>query len=129
MLHLVRLFGLLLTISLPTGASAADFGRRGDPAVRPYTRVAHAPAPVIQVRLGFTHLRLVTAELEDGPEGEGTPIASLVRSYDGDDQFQATFKPAEFSVDYPTKLAVRRWLCCERSHPAMAGFPTGPPVS
>lgn len=129
MLHFVRLFGLLLALSFLTGSGAAGFGCRGDAAVQPYTSVAQAPAITLQVRLAYNHSRVVTAELEDGPEGEGTPIATFVRSYDGDDQFQAAFGPAELSDGHLTRHAVRPWPCCKRTHPAIAGFPTGPPVS
>ena len=76
-----------------------------------------------QLRTGQSN----TAELEDGPEGEQIPLASLVRGYDGDDQIETAFGLAPVRFAASSANASRKSV--ELSHPPCAGFPTGPPVA
>jgi hypothetical protein len=135
-LHVLRMFGLLLTLSLLTGVVAIDQNARlnaasvlADAKVNfSYNRIgaAQSASTAFQLRLGSTHAKLFTAELQDGPEGEEPPVASFVRSYDGDDQIGIRF---DF-VSVPTPrvdldVASRRPF--HLSYPTYGGIPTGPP--
>ena len=92
MLSLFRLIGIVLALPLLAATATADLSP-------PHSR----PSPpcisfnVAEAKFGSTPVRNNSspakhiAELEDGPEGEDTPIANLVRAYDGDDQIETQF--------------------------------------
>ena len=70
----------------------------------------------------------ITAALEDGPEDEEPPVASFVRSYDGDDQIPSSAVFALIAFDFVTLEPDRGDAAPLPSHFPCAGFPTGPPA-
>ena len=130
------MFGLLLTLSLLTGVVAVDQGSRlntasvlTDAKVNfSYSRIGTSQSAntAFQVRLGSTHAKLFSAELQDGPEGEEPPVASFVRSYDGDDQIGARFDFVAVVLSGGDPDTADRQPF-DLSYPTYGGFPTGPP--
>ena len=67
------------------------------------------------------------AALEDGPEGEQPPVATFVRSYDGDDQLKTVTFCAEFAAASYVIASAAGNRAAAPTHFPCAGFPTGPP--
>ena len=122
--------GVLLALPFLTATSAPDFSPLDPSFASLHTlSVAEAKFGSTPVRVHSSPAKHVIAELEDGPEGEDTPIANLVRAYDGDDQIETlfSFKMIVFRVvalapSFASAAPAPRHFPC-------AGFPTGPPAA
>lgn len=136
-LQVLRTLALLLTLALLAGATAFDFSARSDaPAIAGHARFASSTlarfnampqAGAAHARLGSTHARLITAELEDGPEGEEAPLATFVKFLD-DDQLRSSGECG--AVQFRIVAMLRPENVRRRAlHPVHVGFPTGPPAA
>jgi hypothetical protein len=121
----------LLTLSVLTAMATIDPSDLGVASIQVQLSTVPAKPRVAQAKSNDAHETLRTgkskiAVLEDGPEGEQIPLANLVRGYDGDDQIETVFglTPVRFALSPSTNRK-----SVELSHPACAGFPTGPPVA
>ena len=107
------------------------------PATTPSVAALHARLSTAEAKLGATPARInalagakrITAELQDGPEGEEEPVASLVRAYDGDDQIETRFNFATIALHVVTIAPGFAGAMPALSHAPCAGFPTGPPAA
>jgi hypothetical protein len=129
-----RLMLFLLTLSCLTAMATGGPSDPGVPSIQARLSIASAELKVAQAKLNDHHGKLHTAksniaELEDGPEGEATPVANLICGYDDGDQVEAAFGLAFVDVRFATSSANAGRQSAELSHPPCAGFPTGPPVA
>lgn len=128
MLSLFRLIGIVLALPLLAATSTADLLPL-DPGFASLHKFS-----VAEAKFGSTPVRNSSslakniAELEDGPEGEDTPIANLVRAYDGDDQIETqfsfvtiVFRVVALTPSFASVTPAQHYFPC-------AGFPTGPPT-
>lgn len=100
---LVRLTTFLLALSVLTAAATVDL-RAADSGV-------------------FTSH---SASMEDGPEGEEAPLAMVAG---GGDLLLPGHRPSDYSVHFHQRPEFVNWALPAPSHPAFAGFPTGPPAA
>jgi hypothetical protein len=128
-LSLFRLIGMVLALPLLAATSTADLSPL-DPGFASLHKFS-----VAEAKFGSTPVRNNSplaknfAELEDGPEGEDTPIANLVRAYDGDDQIETQFsfvtilfRVVALTPSFASVTPAQHYFPC-------AGFPTGPPTA
>lgn len=104
-----RLSNVLLALLFLTAMALVD--------LRPQFSAASDPAVSAQ-----------SVELEDGPEGESSPLATFLRSYDGDDQIGSgtlSIRVSQICYDLARDDIGRD--AAGPSHPPCAGYPTGPP--
>ena len=133
MLSLFRLIVVILALPFLTVMATADLS----PTAGPSATSLHARLSTAEAKLGATPARIsvwagakrITAELEDGPEGEEEPVASLVRAYDGDDQIGTRFDFATIVFDVVTFAPRFAGAAPAPNHAPCAGFPTGPPAA
>jgi hypothetical protein len=128
----LRLTLFLLTLSCLTAIATFDPSAPGVASIQAKLGAVPAELRAAQAERSDAHGKFRTdrsniATLEDGPEGEQTPRANLVRGYDGDDQIEAAFE--RLFVRFVISLANASCKSVELSHPPCAGFPTGPPVA
>jgi hypothetical protein len=120
-------------LSFLTVTATADLS----PAATPSIAALHATLSVAEVKLGTTPARInvlagakrITAEVQDGPEGEEEPVAGLVRAYDGDDQIETRCDFATIAFHVVVCAPSFRGAAPALSHAPCAGFPTGPPTA
>ena len=131
MLLSLRLMLFILTLSGLTAMATIDPSNLGVGSIKAKLSTLPAQLRVVQVDRNDAHEKLhrrksITAELEDGPEGEQIPLANSVGGYDGEDQIETAW--GHTSVRFASSANASR-KSVELSHPPCAGFPTGPPVA
>ena len=132
MLSLFRLIVVILALPFLTVMATADLSPTAGPSARRFT-----PGFDCRGQAGRyagpdqcpARAKRITAELEDGPEGEEEPVASLVRAYDGDDQIGTRFDFATIVFDVVTFAPRFAGAAPAPSYAPCAGFPTGPPAA
>jgi hypothetical protein len=120
---------LLLALPFVTVTATADLLPSAQPAVTSvYSKPSFSGSALTSpAKLLIAHAKRITAELQDGPEGEEDPVANLVRGYDGDDQIQASFNFVRVAFGIPTFVPDFNRAAPARTFSVCAGFPTGPP--
>lgn len=80
-------------------------------------------------RVAFPQAKRVTAEMEDGPEGEEAPTFGLVRAYVGDDLIENPQSFIRISFDRFRAPPIADSAAPPRFFIPYDGFPTGPPTA
>jgi hypothetical protein len=130
-LSLFRLIGLLLALPFLTATATVDLSSALDPGFTSLHKLSIAEAKLGSppMRSHSAAAKHVTAELEDGPEGEDTPIANLLRAYDGDDQIETRLSFAVIAFRVVVLAPSLAGAAPVSRHFPCAGFPTGPPAA
>jgi len=127
---LLRLIVCVLALPFLTVTATADLLPASDPAIAPLqATLSISTLTPVAARIHQTAVKRITAELEDGPDGEEEPIANLLRAYDGDDQLEAQFGFVTISFCTIQWLPNIAGAAPAPSHAPCAGFPTGPPAA
>jgi hypothetical protein len=130
-LSLFRSIVCVLALPFLTVTATADLLPAADPAIASLhatLSISEAKLAPVAVRIHLVAVKRITAQLEDGPEGEEEPIANLLRAYDGDDQIEAQFGFVTISFRTIQWLPNIAGSAPAPSHAPCAGFPTGPPA-
>jgi hypothetical protein len=80
-------------------------------------------------KVAFPQAKRVTAELEDGPEGEEAPAFGLLRAYVGDDLIGNPQSAIRIAFDCSHAPPIADCAAPPRFFIPYDGFPTGPPAA
>jgi hypothetical protein len=80
-------------------------------------------------KVAFPQIKRVTAELEDGPEGEEAPSFGLLRAYVGDDLIGNSQSVIRIAFDCSRAPPIAVCAAPPRFFIPYNGFPTGPPAA
>lgn len=131
MLWLLRAICVLLLLPFLTVAATPDRlpDAVGVASLAPSYATAESRSGSIVPRLTFTQVKRVTAEVEDGPEGEEAPSFHSIRANVGDDVAATAQSFVRIAFDCSHVIALADGAAPLRRFIPYAGFPTGPPAA
>lgn len=128
-LSLFRLIAILFALPFLTATATSDLSTASTSSLHATPSASVAKLVKAPVRVNFPVAKRITAELEDGPEGEDDPVANLVRGFDGDDQIGTQFSFVTIAFHVVAWSPHLETSPPAPSHAPCAGLPTGPPFA